>query len=79
MNDLWPCPVPSNAVLTFSHFNSSVIIIIGVSVRFTEEDYRINESEGTVVICVRRLGDAASSLTVIVRSRETSPVGARGR
>ena len=53
-------------------------LLVEVSVRFTEEDYRINESEETVTICVRRLGDAASSLTVTVRSRETFPISARG-
>ena len=50
-----------------------------VSVRFTEDDFRVNEDEGTVTICVRRIGDSASSITVTIRSRETAPASARGK
>ena len=50
-----------------------------VSVRFTEDNFRVNEDEGTVTICVRRIGDSASSITVTIRSRETAPASARGK
>lgn len=50
-----------------------------MSVRLSEEDYRVNESEGFVTICVRKIGgESAGDITVTIRSRETSPPSAEG-
>ena len=38
----------------------------------------MNETEGTVMVCVRRVELSASAITVTVTSRETSPASAVG-
>ena len=52
---------------------------VGVSVRLSEDDYRVNEDDGTVRICVVRDGVSADPITVNVTSREASPANATGK
>ncbi len=50
----------------------------GVGVRLEETDYRVNESEGEVEVCVRRVGESADPITVTLRTGESSPPDAIG-
>ena len=57
----------------------TIALFIAFSVRIAEEDYIVNENEGTVTICVEKLGQTAEDITVTIRSVERSPVSADGK
>ena len=46
--------------------------------RFSEDNYEVNEGAGTVAICVQRIGESTNPITVTVSSREISPASATG-
>ena len=50
----------------------------GVRVRLTEDDYTVNEDEGTVEVCVVREGETTAPITVTINTGETSPPSATG-
>ena len=49
-----------------------------LSVRLAEEEYTVNEDDGTVTICVERIGQSADDITVTIRSQESMPPDAEG-
>lgn len=61
-------------------FNISVFVnSTAFSVRIVEDNYVVNENEGTVTICVEKQGQTAQDVTVTIRSVERSPVSADGK
>ncbi len=59
-------------------YTNAYNLLIVTSVKLTQDDYTVNEDEGTVTICVERVGRSSESITVTVRSRELSPADAIG-
>ena len=52
---------------------------LDLSVRLTDDNYEVNEDEGTVEICVERIGQTTEDIPVSITATEASPVGARGK
>ena len=52
---------------------------VDVSLRLDEEVYTVNEDDGTVEICVEKVGQTTDDITVSLVIRETSPASAEGR
>ena len=50
----------------------------GVRVRLTQDDYTVNEDEGTVEVCVVREGETTDPITVTINTGETNPPSATG-
>ena len=49
-----------------------------LSIRFEEENYIVNETAGTVTVCVERVGRAADPIMVTINAAESSPSDASG-
>ena len=50
-----------------------------LSVTLTEDNYEVNEDEGTVEICVERIGESAEDITVTISAGESTPASAEGK
>ena len=53
-------------------------VTLVVSVRLTEDDYRVGEDTGPVEICVERIGQTTQPITVTLFTGELSPADAEG-
>ena len=49
-----------------------------LSIRFEEENYIVNETAGTVTVCVERVGRAANPIMVTINAAESFPSDASG-
>ena len=49
-----------------------------LSIRFEEENYIVNETAGTVTVCVERVGRTADPIMVTINAAESSPSDASG-
>ena len=54
------------------------MLILAVSVRLSETDYRVNENEGPAQVCVVREGQTTQPISVTLISGELSPADAEG-
>ena len=48
------------------------------SVKLSVDNYMVVESEGSVEVCVERIGDSTENTTVTIIARESSPADATG-
>lgn len=55
-----------------------IFFIPEVSVVLAEESYVVNEDDGTVEICVERIGESEDDITVTIITGESSPPSAIG-
>ena len=56
-----------------------VMSSVGVSVRFVDDNPVVRENNGTVTICLERLGTTDEDITPTVRAEESSPPDAIGK
>ena len=57
---------------------NSPCLSAGVRVRLSQDDYTVNENEGTVEVCVVREGETTDSITVTINTGEMIPPSATG-
>ena len=55
------------------------VLCIVTRVFFESDSYSVTEDDGTVTVCVRRVGETAEALSIQVSTNNLIPVDARGK